>query len=253
MGFLKDLIRGQLPDYIIDNDSYKDVDAKGFVERYLSIFGDELDEFYYDQIDKIVDQVDPLNVGNVALLDLIAAGLGDLPNISKDSDHYRRILSFILSIWKVKGREKSYVAILYTLGLTNTVITQIDATVINYDDGVSAYDDGVSFYDTNCPTCSSYNLSVTGPTLTAAIYQKLINLITLVEPINAHIKVITYNGTPITLLTITVDIVDGDLVYDNVYDPDLILTLDSFGDLQISGPNASLYFIDGNGDLIFIH
>ncbi len=253
MGLIGYLVKKQLPDYVIDNDSYKDLDNKGFVERYLSIFGAELDEFYYNQIDEIGDQTNPLNASNIAYLDLIAAGLGDLPNISQNSDHYRRILSFILSIWKVKGTKKSYKAIFYTLSVILVSLDEIDVTVLHYDDGVSTYDDGVTFYDENCPICSEYDITVTGPALTADIYQKLLNLVTLVEPINAHLRNITYNGSLIELVFITVEIIDGDLVYDNTYDPGLILELDANGDLLISGPNASLYFVNSNGDLIFLN
>lgn len=253
MGFISDLVKKQLPDYIIENDSYKDLDGKGFVERFLSIFGAELDEFYYDQINEIGDQTNPLNASKIAYLDLIAASLGDLPNISQNSDHYRRILSFIISIWKIKGTKKSYTDIFYTLSVILVSLNEIDNAIISYDDGIALYDDGVSFYDTNCLPCSDYDLVVTGPDLTSDIYLKLLNLIALVEPINAHIRNITYNGTLIELIFITVTIVDGDLIYDNAYDPDLILTLDANGDLLISGPMASLYFVNSAGDLIFLH
>jgi len=198
MGFLSDLIRRQLPDYVIDNDSYKDINKKGFVERYLSIFGAELDEYYYDQIDKIVDQVDPLNTGNVLMLDLIAGGLGDLPNISKNSDHYRRILVFITSIWRIKGTKQSYKSLLYTVGCYNTDIVEVPLVGSSYDDGVTFYDDGVSFYDGNCPTCSEYDIITTGPALTDEIHQAILNLVVLVEPINAKLRNLIYNEEVLT-------------------------------------------------------
>ena len=197
MGFLSDLIRKQLPDYIIDNDSYKDIDRKGFIERYLSIFGAELDQYYYDKIDKIVDQVDPLNTENVLMLDLIAGGIGDLPNISQNPDHYRRILVFITSIWRIKGTKQSYKSLLYSVGCYDTDIIEVPVVGAAYDDGISFYDDDVSFYDDNCRSCSEYDLITTGPTLTPELQQAILDLVALVEPINAHLRNLIYNSTTI--------------------------------------------------------
>ena len=41
---LKEYIKAELPDYILENDSYKDGSDKGFIERFLEIFGEELDD-----------------------------------------------------------------------------------------------------------------------------------------------------------------------------------------------------------------
>lgn len=44
---------------------------------------------------------------------------------------------------------------------------------------------------------------------------------------------------------------DGSLYYYNDFDQDLVLTLSASGDLEISGANASKYFIDPLGNLIY--
>ena len=250
---LKDFIIGLLPPYIIDNDSYKDGNQQGFVERFMEIFGEELDDEYYDNIEGIIDLIDPFNTP-ADFLDYIAFTLGDLPNISTTDDHYRNILSFIISIYRIKGTIQSFKSILTAAKVYTTVLTEIAPVGITYDNGGTYYyDDGVTIYDDNCIPCSSYDLTLTGTdTLTAELYLKILNLIKLVEPINANLRNFTYNTELITevLIAVWVDS-NGDLQYNNDDDPGLILTLDEFGNLIISGPQADQYYIS-NGDLYYL-
>jgi hypothetical protein len=79
-----------------------------------------------------------------------------------------------------------------------------------------------------------------------------LDLVKLIEPINAKLTKITYNGSEVQQIFITVEInEEGDLEYNNDNDPDLVLSLDSFGNLIIDGPLADRYFIQ-DGDLYFI-
>ncbi len=250
---IKEYVKEKLPSYIIDNDSYKDINGKGFVERYLEIFGGELDDEYIPELEQLIQQKNP-QLTRSEFLDYIAGQLGDLPNISQDTAHYRNILSFIVSLWNIRGTKQSYISILYSLGLTGTTITEIPLVTVAYDDPAVSYDATETFaYDTSCQTCSEYYITTTGPTLTVDIYQRLLGLVELVEPINAKLKHVVYNGDTVTQVYISVEVDEnGDLVYDNANDPSLVLTLDANGDLIISGPNASRYYIDSNGDLIYL-
>ena len=61
-----------------------------------------------------------------------------------------------------------------------------------------------------------------------------------------------YKASVGVLLPISVWIdVDGNLWYNNDDDPTISFTLDGAGDLTITGPAASQYSIDGDGNLIF--
>lgn len=252
MILLKDYIKEITPDYIRDEDSYKDGSGRGFVERYLEIFGLELDEFYYPLIENMEVQFDPLTM-RAEYLDYIGYAIGDIPNITDSEDGWRRLLSYIVSIWKIKGTLRSFSAILYPLRITNVVITEIVPTVYRYDVGLT-YDQAGIFYDKDCPQCSYYDISVSSILpLTADFYRKILDAIALVEPINFKPRNFEFNGDAIDVLHIEVWIDEnGDLQYNNTNDPDLILTLTPEGNLLISGPNALRYFLDGNGDLYFI-
>ena len=248
-----DYIKALLPNYIIDQDSLKDGGGKGFLERYLEIFGLELDEFYYSEIDKVPDQVNPL-ISLSQYLDYIGYTLGDIPNITSTEPGYRRFLSYIISIYKIKGTIGSFKAILYTLGLEVT-LTEVLPGAVLYDSGVT-YDEAQPIsYDINCEPCSDYDLDIIGvESITSQLYNAIISAVKLVEPINADLSTITYNAQVVQPLFIEVTVDgNGDLIYDNANDPSLVLTLDAAGDLIVSGPNEDQYYLDDNGDLIYLN
>lgn len=249
---LKDYLVNLLPNYIIDNDSYKDINGKGFVQRFLEIFGLELDEYYYNTIDTIVDQVNPKLTSKVDFLDYIALMLGDTPDLESTPSAYRNLLTFIVSIYKVKGTHNSYKWLLYVIGLEAT-IEELPPETTQYDDDEVLYDND-EYYDVSCDTCSYYNLHLVGSgTLSAATYNKVLTIVDLLEPIHAKLGDITYNGDVVNFVVIEVEIdSNGDLVYNNDNDPTLVLTLVN-GDLIISGDNADKYYLNSEGDLIYIY
>lgn len=253
---IKTYVSNQIPDYIRDNDSYKDVDDKGFVERYLEIFGDELDEFQVAKLDNFPDQISPFTMDDI-YLDYIAYTLGDIPNLTPDIPSWRNFLSHVVSIWKIKGTKKSFRAILLPL---RVVIANLDTDIeeivpANYIyDSIYAYDQGVQ-YDKNCPTCTRYNLKLTSILpLTADLYNRIIGAIKLVEPLGAVMNELEWNGEATEVIgpiQIWVD-ENGDLQYNNDADPGLIITLGPNGDLIFDGPNAARYYLDPNGDVYYI-
>lgn len=249
MLIFKDYVIERLPEYIVQEDSYKDVDGKGFIVRFLEIFGEELDDEYYNKIEELQDQLSP-GTCEAKFLDYFAVMEGDFAVELNNEHDYRLFLQYLLSIYQVKGRKLSYEAILGALGLT-IVLNEVEPAPVTYDSGI-LYDDPDVFYDTNCEPCSDYSLEIEGLNpISPSLYQKILELIALVEPINAHLTGITYNGSEITALYIEVEIDEnGDLIYNNDVDPDLILTLVD-GDLHIDGPNADRYILV-DGDLYFI-
>lgn len=246
----KDYLTNLLPDYIRDQDSYKDVNNKGFIVRFLEIFGEELDDEFYSKIEGWLVNINPLT-SDSSYLDYFAVMLGDIERVITSEHDYRRFLTYLMSIYKIKGTKKSYVSMLRSIGL-ETVVNELIPDGNNYDDPLVAYDDSAIAYDVDNAPCSDYELVITGPPITGEIYRLINLLVDLIEPINARLTKITYNAVEITAGFIDVYIDEfGDLIYDNVNDPGLILTLVN-GDLIIDGPMAALYYIDSNGDLYFI-
>lgn len=271
----RNYIPGLLPNSIIDRDSYKDVDGKGFVERFLGAFGNELDNSHSSKLELISQLYEPMSVLELLgestfdstfdetfggpdinipqYLDNFAIALGDIPRFLTDDRDFARFLTYLLAIWKIKGTAKSYKALLTILGHSNLSITETLPFEMVYDKVPPIlYDDPGIFYDLNCSTCSDYQIILTTTIpLTGDNYKKLWELIYLVEPINVILSQITWQGTPVihTLIKITVD-GTGALVYNNPDDPGLVLEYIN-GDLVITSGVEDRYFIS-NGQLYFI-
>lgn len=287
----KDYFPGLLPNSIIDRDSYKDVDGKGFVERFLGAFGTELDDnqsLKLEQISKLYEPMAILELQGLSTfdptfdftfggpdinipqyLDNFAIALGDVPRFLTDDRTFARFLTYLISIWKVKGTKKSYKALLTVLGHLDVLITETIPVEITYDaDPPILYDaDPTALYDVNCATCSDYQIVLeTNAPLTGEEYRKLWELIYLIEPIGAHLSKVIWGGITSfdptfdptfgggievihTLIEITVDD-NGDLVYSNPDDLGLVLEYLS-GELVITSSMEDRYFIS-NGLLYFI-
>lgn len=249
---LKDYFAGLLPDYILVNDSYKDGGGKGFVRRFVEILGEELDDYHLEKIESISTEYVPSTVTNPVYLEYFATLIGDIPRVLTDDTQFARLIEFMLSIFKIKGTIKSYKSLLTALGHTTVTIEELEPSENLYDDPEILYDDPEVLYDESCATCSEYNVNITTSIdLTGDNYKRVADCIALLEPINAKLKVVNWNGDPVNVVHIEVYVDEnGDLIYSNVADPDLVLTLVN-GDLIISGPNAAKYYLD-EGDLYYI-
>src|SRR5690606_8746152 len=182
-----DFLIGLLPSYILENDSYK-VGGKGFVERYLSIFGDEWDEQFLGFIQDFVDILGPYSTDE-KYLEYLEDLQGDIENYTDTEQHRRKVISYIISIYNVKGTKKSITQVLAIMGI-KVVSIEIQTTPI------SAYDTIGVFYDadppflydaSSCSLCSTINITGTylgGFGLTEDQQIIVEKLIELVLPIN---------------------------------------------------------------------
>lgn len=248
--------RQLLPNYYREQDSFKDQDNKGFLERFLEIFGQELDDYTVASITELQNLANPLILGDAKFLEYYSFKAGDLDvsSIGINEATYRNLLTYALSIYKVKGTLKSYKAILGIIGITDVVLNAYEEVTNRYDQGL-LYDSGVLYDEALCLTCFRYDIVLEGTQpITGQLYNSIKALVRLVEPIYAKLEIITYNQIELAEAPITIEIDEqGNLIYDNTNDPDLILTLSADGDLLISGANAALYFVDDEGNLIYIN
>ena len=99
-------IQDRLPDYFRRNDTYVDENGDGLLLRYLSIFGDELDQEVIPTIECYLNIIDAQNC-DAQYLTHISDVLGNPPDIFGDDDMYRNLLSYICSVYKIKGTKKS--------------------------------------------------------------------------------------------------------------------------------------------------
>ena len=157
---LESYVKSLLPTYVREKDSFKDSNEEGFVVRFMGALGAEWDDDYYNKVDVIIDLINPYDAPT-NFLDYIGQMLGNMPDFSQDENHYRQLLSFIISIYRIKGTKKSFISIFHALSL-NTIITEIAPTGLLYDDLTPhLYDDAGVNYDDDCLPCTDYDLDLT--------------------------------------------------------------------------------------------
>ena len=187
----------QLPNYFEQNDTYQDQNGKGLLERFLGIFGVELDNNTVAALENFINEKNPLTADS-QFLSTIAYDLGSPVDFLNDEDSYREYLTQLISIYQVKGTSKSYQLLFALLGFSVN-ITELPPTQGNYDTG-GIYDDSIQLplYDNDCPACSQYNLDFqTSPglenVLTTDLANRILQGISFIQPINVNLYQMTFH------------------------------------------------------------
>lgn len=186
----KKWIPDRLPQYIHDNDSYKNAEGRGLLVRYLESFGEELDESFYPYVKNFMDLFDTIKSPE-RLLGHLSFILGLPPSVDNNFTVYRRVLAYAVQIYKIKGTAKSYELLFGLLGLNIKIQEESGALAVEYDSGF-IYDD-TKTYDEDCATCSFYSILYYDPNnplspVDPEILEKFNTVICFLEPINAKLR-----------------------------------------------------------------
>jgi len=157
---------GKLPLYFKTDDSYKDGNDEGLLERYLEIFCAEIDNEVSPYIDEVLSITDAEALVGLTrdnpteLLIHISELFGNPPDVgtetaySGDEDEYIVLIRYIRHILQTKGTEQALIYFLAIYGyqidtLTESGVTastyDVSPTPLKYDDG-GEYDYGFTFY-----------------------------------------------------------------------------------------------------------
>lgn len=192
---------GLFPSYYKREDSNKDVNGEGTLERYINTFGIEIDEAVIPKIEDLVANVmDAVNC-DAKFLNHIAYTLGNPPDVMNSEELYRKLLLNIVSIYKIKGTIPSYWYFFNLLGF-RVWITEFDCVDHLYDAGFLYDEDPNIKYDTYCCTCSEYTIGFSAATdscvtntyspLSQTALANLLKVIFFLEPINAKLRNLDY-------------------------------------------------------------
>lgn len=247
---LTDFIFNKLDGYFHEEDTYKDIDGVGLLQRFLRVSEAEWNANLLPKIDNLTDIIDPTTAPESLLLH-IAYTLGGPLNILKDSPgfefFYRNYLKYALSINKIKGTKLSYEVLFRIMGYS-IQIPLVDEPAYTYDpdsSGVSYDGEGVNYDTDGCTPCGKYGLILSNldPLNTPRVELNNDN-IALINSIINYLQPADMKFTE-GLLVITIN-GSGDLVYYNTSDS-ITFELDLAGDLIVTGPNAEQYsIVDGN-------
>jgi len=195
----KNFLFDQLPLYFLRNDSYKDSQGRGLLERYLEIFGLEIDNKIKPLADNYLDIIDPTTV-TAKHLSHLAYSLGNPPDMFQNNPaQYAKLLEHIVSLYKIKGTIESYQLFFFLMGFTVTIIEFPEDVSAQFD--IGHIEDDIRIFDSGCPGCSDYSLTInqllggaTGgcqaplfATLNQTIVDLILEVVKFIEPINARL------------------------------------------------------------------
>lgn len=248
---LKELVFSLFGGYEKAVDSYKDEEGRGILERFNRICAEEFDTYFQPAIDGMLDNLLVPDLAYVKFVPYLEDLLGSPPVLKNTVAFRRKILKNIIQLYKIKGTNTAYKILFGMLGFTTvTIVETYPSSSLDSD---FTMDDPGRRWDGGCQPCSNFTIDLAGDvTINPGLVDGIYNIIDFNKPINARLKGITFDGGTLVKKIISVEVNElGDLVYDNEYDPDLILSLSKDGDLLVDGPEKDHYSLDANGDLIY--
>jgi hypothetical protein len=196
---------GQLPLYYKVNDTYRDINDRGLLERFLEIFGMEINEEVTPLVENYLKIINPFET-DPKYLTTLGYTMGSPPDLLGDPDAYAKILAYIIQVYKIKGTAKAYELLFSLIGFNITISELPPDEWYTLDDGTTL--DMGARLDNGCPPCSEYEV-VINPLLTPAtltcsdpiytfvpdeILPTFIKIIEFNQPINAHLAGIVNGG-----------------------------------------------------------
>ena len=212
---IKDSIFSTLPYYFRKNDSYKNQNGEGLLQRFLGVIGE-----YFDYLFSLAQSVmgagsdtgliNPITTEE-QYLEYIAEYVGNPPILYKDEEGmimYRQMLKYIVTLYHWKGTEKFYKALFgfYGLGIEIEEDTPDPSSAFNrydYGEGGSAlnYDYDDLRYDEYepCLPCSVANVYIVGLDIRGGLdneelIMRIVKILDLYRPINTIFNIYMVKG-----------------------------------------------------------
>lgn len=186
----------RLPDYFRRNDSYQNSEGEGLLIRYLTIFGNEIDQEIIPTIECYLNIIDAQEC-DAKFLTHISDVLGNPPDIFGEDDKYRNLLSYICSVYKIKGTKPAYELFFSILGFDIDLVEIEPKRIITNYDANGLYDSGLTYdQGDGCVPCSEYDITfypkdIDNFELNPEMVAKLKAAIKFNEPINAKLRNLT--------------------------------------------------------------
>jgi hypothetical protein len=114
------------------NDSYKDIAKKGLYERLLETLGEEYDDY---NLVAISDLIDNTIVPNRILIKFITYQENQIgaPYLTDDIEIRRKLLRFLIPIYKIKGTKTSYETMFRLFGFDVDFFIESTPTLLNFN------------------------------------------------------------------------------------------------------------------------
>lgn len=199
---LKKFFFDTLPLYFRVFDADK-VGGEGILERFIKALEYEAEDTY-TSIYNTPDLYSPADVP-LAQLYYLGSIFGNPPTLFGLTSRYRKLLSYMPSLLKLKGTLLGLTNLFKLLGVT-IVITDESEPRAQYDIN-QEYDtpSPALKYDTNCNRCFIISIDIMDPdgnlsmlaSPSVLLLNELRNLVYFMVPINVYLKSVSYDGTPL--------------------------------------------------------
>lgn len=177
------------------DDTNKDVNDKGFHQRFEELLAGDLDENELDLINNFVNNlISPYDLlQKYVIYKEFIMGF-DLP-ISADDYFRKKLYPHLYRLYDIKGSIPAYIQFFRLIGFDTCTITESDAAE-GFDHPTLTLDsDERPVIDSTGSVSGYYNVILTGSLpLTDQLRQFIFNVIKINEPINAALNAVTYNG-----------------------------------------------------------
>lgn len=244
---LKQIIYNELYDSFDVREDINKIEGRGLNQRYNEMLAEDLDVNVVSLVNNLIDNTIIPSTAQEKFIPYLESLLG-LTKLVDSIAVRRKLLSNILSIYKVKGTLQSYEILFKSLGFSDIALERLSKS-FGFDSAVT-FDDEFRRLDLGkCFNCINYDIRLEGNVqLTEDLIDTIRRAVPLVEPIYAKLNKIYYNNQDIDTFVIFIDD-NGDLKY-SASSPNIMLDLDENGDLLISGSESNKYELAPNGDYI---
>jgi phage tail-like protein len=205
---LSNFFFNSLPHYFHSQDSYKDSEGKGLVQRFTEVLQEEA-ETIHESISNIPQAMSPSEVPDSHLY-LLGSIFGNPPALFYNKDNYRKLLNNLPYLLKRKGTLEGLELIFSIIDL-EVEIEDVTPDPWYYDED-NQYDTGGK-YDGHCLNCFYFVVHITdnsgvlpledsgsGSGIEPQILKELQEIIYYMTPINGWLADITINGESYTFL-----------------------------------------------------
>lgn len=181
-------------------DTYIDANVRGVFENFNRLLAHDLDSLVAN-VDGYIDNLlfyRSLQDRYIALY-LEAKGCY-LDTTLYDNAHLRALIRVLTQLNNIRGTTPSYVVMFRWLGFESVVIEE-DFHFYAFDSPLELDSSSRPHLDSRnrCRTCTPYDIHLTGTLdLTPSLYAQIMDVLKYIEPINAQLRTITYNGFDIT-------------------------------------------------------
>jgi len=193
---LKDKIFSLFGINSVHDDLFK-VNGKGFLQRYNEKLAEDFDENELDKThhfsnylinpDSLLTRFIPLRYESMGGYDSVLASIGlrEIP--------MRRVLKYIIPLYRKKGTKIGYIAMFRMIGIDGTILIDEYESDKGFDSPIT-WDDTVRRLDGSDSTCSDYGIQLFGTmAYSAALMNEIRSVVEFNEPINARLVRLTYN------------------------------------------------------------